>query len=319
MPGRVEGKVALIVGGGQAPGATIGNGRATAELLAREGAKVAVADVRLQAAQDTVDQIKKDGGDAIALQVDVTSEESCKKLVDDTLAHYGRLDILHNNVGGGLSLATRPWTTSPRRRGTASSTSTCAAWCYTAKFALPALRESGHGSIVNISSMAAMHEYPRIGYKATKTAILALTENLAASNAKYNVRANAILPGKINTPMAIEPRVATGRSREEVVAPRECHGAARRQDGLGLGHRQGSALPALGRRVVHHRRLPAGRWGRERHGRRRVACASIAEPGGARGAPPFVVPEAGPSVTHSRIQQARRAPFSKMRREVFVT
>ena len=92
---------------------------------------------------------------------------------------------------------------------------------YTAKYALPALRASGHGSIVNISSMAALHEYPRIGYKATKSAVIALTENLAAANAKYNLRANAILPGKINTPMAIEPRVATGRSREEVVATRD--------------------------------------------------------------------------------------------------
>jgi NAD(P)-dependent dehydrogenase (short-subunit alcohol dehydrogenase family) len=81
MPGRVEGRIALVVGGGQTPGATIGNGRATAELLAREGAKVAVADLHLERAQETVDQIKKDGGDAIALQVDVTSEESCKKLI----------------------------------------------------------------------------------------------------------------------------------------------------------------------------------------------------------------------------------------------
>ncbi len=221
MPERVEGKVALIVGGGQAPGATIGNGRATAVLLAREGAKLAVADLRLEPAQETVDQIKQEGGDAIALEVDVTSEESCKKLIEDTLAHFGRLDVLHNNVGAGLSLGdatvdeitTEAWDriVNVNLRG----------MIYTAKYALPALRASGHGSIVNISSMAALHEYPRIGYKATKSAVIALTENLAAANAKYNLRANAILPGKINTPMAIEPRVATGRSREEVVATRD--------------------------------------------------------------------------------------------------
>ena len=221
MPERVEGKVALIVGGGQAPGATIGNGRATAVLLAREGAKLAVADLRLEPAQETVDQIKQEGGDAIALEVDVTSEESCKKLIEDTLAHFGRLDVLHNNVGAGLSLGdatvdeitTEAWDriVNVNLRG----------MIYTAKYALPALRASGHGSIVNISSMAALHKYPRIGYKATKSAVIALTENLAAANAKYNLRANAILPGKINTPMAIEPRVATGRSREEVGATRD--------------------------------------------------------------------------------------------------
>ena len=198
MPERVEGKVALIVGGGQA-----------------------VADLRLEPAQETVDQIKQEGGDAIALEVDVTSEESCKKLIEDTLAHFGRLDVLHNNVGAGLSLGdatvdeitTEAWDriVNVNLRG----------MIYTAKYALPALRASGHGSIVNISSMAALHEYPRIGYKATKSAVIALTENLAAANAKYNLRANAILPGKINTPMAIEPRVATGRSREEVVATRD--------------------------------------------------------------------------------------------------
>ena len=198
MPERVEGKVALIVGGGQA-----------------------VADLRLEPAQETVDQIKQEGGDAIALEVDVTSEESCKKLIEDTLAHFGRLDVLNNNVGAGLSLGdatvdeitTEAWDriVNVNLRG----------MIYTAKYALPALRASGHGSIVNISSMAALHEYPRIGYKATKSAVIALTENLAAANAKYNLRANAILPGKINTPMAIEPRVATGRSREEVVATRD--------------------------------------------------------------------------------------------------
>jgi NAD(P)-dependent dehydrogenase (short-subunit alcohol dehydrogenase family) len=88
------------------------------------------------------------------------------------------------------------------------------------KHALPELRKT-QGSIVNISSMAAKHEHPMVGYKTTKTAVLALTENVAAAEAKYGVRCNAIMPGKINTPMAIEPRVATGRNREEVVATRD--------------------------------------------------------------------------------------------------
>jgi NAD(P)-dependent dehydrogenase (short-subunit alcohol dehydrogenase family) len=92
------------------------------------------------------------------------------------------------------------------------------AWL-TAKHALPALRERG-GSIVNISSLAAWEAYPLVGYKTMKAAVIALTQNLAAANARYGVRVNAILPGLMNTPMAIEARVGQGVSREEVIASR---------------------------------------------------------------------------------------------------
>ncbi len=221
MPGRVEGKVAIVVGGGQTPGETIGNGRATALLLAREGARVVVADRNLESAQETADLIKGEGGEAIALPVDVTDEASCRQLIADTVQQYGRLDILHNNVGAGLSLGDAPVDEITQEAWDSIVAVNLRGMVFTCKHALPHLRASGAGSIVNISSMAALHEYPRIGYKATKTAIIALTENLAAGNAHHNVRANAILPGKMNTPMAIEPRVAQGRSREEVIASRD--------------------------------------------------------------------------------------------------
>ena len=100
------------------------------------------------------------------------------------------------------------------------------------KHALPALRESG-GSIVNIASMAARNAYPLVGYKTTKAAVVALTENLAAANASYGVRANAILPGLMNTPMAIEARVARGTPREEVIASRDRRVPLRRRMGTG--------------------------------------------------------------------------------------
>ncbi len=220
MPGRVEGKVAIVVGGGQTPGETIGNGRATALLLASEGAKVVVADMNLASAQETADLIKAEGGDAIALSVDVTDEASCKKLIEDTVAQYGALHILHNNVGASLSLGDAPVDEITAEAFDKIIAVNLRGMVFTAKYALAELRKNG-GSIVNISSMAALHEYPRIGYKTTKTAIIALTENLAAANAVYSVRANAVLPGKMNTPMAIEPRVAGGRTREEVVAARD--------------------------------------------------------------------------------------------------
>jgi NAD(P)-dependent dehydrogenase (short-subunit alcohol dehydrogenase family) len=220
MAGRVEGKVAIVVGGGQTPGETIGNGRATALTLAREGAKVVVADRKLESAQDTVKLIQDAGGEAIALYVDVTIESTVEKLMADTVARYGRIDILHNNVGASITLGDAPATEISEEAYDRSLSVNLKGMLFTCKHAMPFLRES-HGSIVNISSMAAKHEYPRVGYKTTKAAILALTEHVAAANAQYRVRANAIMPGKINTPMAVEARVGTGRARDEVIASRD--------------------------------------------------------------------------------------------------
>ncbi len=221
MPGRVEGKVAIVVGAGQTPGESVGNGRATAIILAREGAKVVVGDRNLASAQDTVDLIKAEGGQATAVEVDITDEEQVEKMVAAAVAAYGQIDILHNNVGGSLAFGDKP-----------AIDMTIEAWdrifainlrgmWLACKHALPYLRQSGRASIVNISSMAAKHEYPRVGYKTTKAAVIALTEHLASTNAAYNVRCNSIMPGKINTPMAIEPRVAQGVPREQVVAARD--------------------------------------------------------------------------------------------------
>jgi NAD(P)-dependent dehydrogenase (short-subunit alcohol dehydrogenase family) len=189
--------------------------------LAREGAKVAVADRNLASAKDTVAMIKEEGGDAYAVEMDVLDEASVKAAIDEVVAHYGRLDILHNNVGASGSLGDGPVIDIDIEIYDRVVGLNLRGMLLACKHALPHLRASGHGSIVNISSMAARHEHPMVGYKTTKTAVIALTENVAAANAAYNVRANAILPGKINTPMAIEPRVATGRDRAEVVATRD--------------------------------------------------------------------------------------------------
>src|SRR5512145_172385 len=96
---RVDGKAAIVVGGGQTPGETIGNGRATAVVLAREGARVLVVDRRLDAAQDTVKMIEGEGGQAFACEADVTNEDAVRRMVAAALERFGHLDILHNNVG----------------------------------------------------------------------------------------------------------------------------------------------------------------------------------------------------------------------------
>jgi NAD(P)-dependent dehydrogenase (short-subunit alcohol dehydrogenase family) len=220
MAGRVAGKVAIVVGGGQTPGESIGNGRATAILLAREGAKVVVADRNRAAAEATVRAIQQEGGDATALQADATKDAEVRGLVEATVARYGRLDILHTNVGASITLGDAPpdeITEEVLDRSFAVNFKSAWLAC---KHALPSLRKN-RGSIVIISSLATRTAYPWIGYKASKTALLALTENLATLEAKYGVRVNAILPGAMNTPMAIEPRVAKGVSRAAVIDSRD--------------------------------------------------------------------------------------------------
>jgi NAD(P)-dependent dehydrogenase (short-subunit alcohol dehydrogenase family) len=220
MAKRVEGKAAIVVGGGQTKGETIGNGRATAVVLAREGARVLVADRYLDSAEETAEIVRREGGEAWAAEADITDEEANRRLVAQALERFGRIDILHNNVGASLALGDATATELTVGAFQRSFDVNLKGMWLTCKHALPALRESA-GSIVNISSMAARNAYPLVGYKTTKAAVVALTENLAAHNAQYGVRANAILPGLMNTPMAIEARVAKGAPRAEVVASRD--------------------------------------------------------------------------------------------------
>jgi NAD(P)-dependent dehydrogenase (short-subunit alcohol dehydrogenase family) len=231
MPGRVADKVAILVGGGQTPGETIGNGRATALLLAREGARVVVADRWLESAQETVTMIHAEGGEAVACQVDATEEGTVKRLIAQTVDRFGAIDILHNNVGASIALGdARADEITVEAFDRSFAVNFKSAWL-SAKHALPVMRQRG-GSIVNISSLAAWEAYPLVGYKTMKAALLALTQNLAAANARYGVRVNAILPGLMNTPMAIEARVAQGTmTREEVMAMRNKRVPLRHQMG----------------------------------------------------------------------------------------
>ena len=231
MAGRVEGKIAVVVGGGQTPGETIGNGRATAVLLAREGATVAVVDRDLARAEDTATFIKGEGGGASAYQCDITDEASVQSMIAAVMSAYGRIDILHNNVGASLALGDAPATELQVEAFQRSFDVNLKGMWLTCKHALPELRKS-EGSIVNISSMAALGAYPLVGYKTMKAAVVALTQNLAASNAQYGLRVNAILPGLMETPMAIEARVAAGTPREEIIA--------RRNSMVPLKHKMGS-------------------------------------------------------------------------------
>jgi NAD(P)-dependent dehydrogenase (short-subunit alcohol dehydrogenase family) len=221
MVDRVRGKVAVVLGGGQTPGETIGNGRATALLLAHEGARVLVADRDLDSAEETVSLIRAEGGDASAARADVVDEDAIRTLIETCATRYGRLDVLHNNVGASLALGDATATDLTVEAFDRIVAVNLRGMWLACKHALPIMRAQGSGSIVNISSMAARSNYPYVGYKTTKAAVISLTENLAAANARYGIRANAILPGLMNTPMAIEPRVAAGVPREQVIAERD--------------------------------------------------------------------------------------------------
>ena len=219
---RLTDKTAIIFGGGQAPGETVGNGRATAMLFAREGARVLVVDRDGASAEETVRLIKNEGGEAAAFAADVVEEAQVKAAIDDCMARWGRIDILHNNVGisvSGGDASVEEITTEAFDRIVAVN---LRGMVYSCKHAVPIMRKQESGVIINISSMAAWSAYPWVGYKTTKAAIIAMTEQLAIQNARYGVRANVILPGLMDTPMAVDTRARTfNRPRAEVAAERD--------------------------------------------------------------------------------------------------
>ena len=221
-PQHLAGQVGLVVGAGQTPGATIGNGRATALLMAREGASVVAIDRDLASAQETADLIIAEGGTAIALRADITVEADIEAMIAATMERFGRIDILHNNVGLSVAGGDAPITEITSDAFDRIVAINLRGMVLTCKHVVPIMRAQGFGAICSISSAAVHHAYPNIGYKTTKAAVVALTESLAIDNAKFGIRANCILPGLMNTPMAIEARVAKGgATREEIIASRD--------------------------------------------------------------------------------------------------
>ena len=229
---RLKDRIAIVVGAGQSPGEGMGNGRATALTFAREGARVLCVDRNLASVQETVDMIAERGGTAIAFEADVTKEDEIKAMVSEAHRRWGRLDILHNNVG--VSLAGGD---AQLLEITEAAIDNCVAInlksCILAsKYAIPIMRAQQSGVIINISSMAAITTYPYVAYKATKAAMIAFTEQLAYQNAEYGIRANVILPGLMNTPMAVDTRArAFNKTRAQMEAERDAKVPLRRKMG----------------------------------------------------------------------------------------
>lgn len=216
---RLAEKVAVVVGAGQTPGSTIGNGRATSLLFARQGARVLLVDRDQASAEDTRVMIEAEGCTAVVYAADITDESQAAGIPAACLGAFGRLDVLVNNVGigagdsGVVSMDRGVWD----RIFEVNLTGLM----LTCKHVIPVMREQGGGSIVNISSIAAVTSTRMAAYTSSKAAVNALTMHLAGANARHGVRVNAIMPGLLDTPMAIESiSAATGVDVEQVRAGR---------------------------------------------------------------------------------------------------
>lgn len=190
---RLKDRVAVVTG------AAMGIGKGIAMVLAREGARVVVADIEEAEGRKTADAIRDAGGQALFVACDVSQEEQVRRLVETTVRHFGGIDILVNNAGIGVY--------TPVHETTLEAWNRCLAVNLTgvflcSKYALPYLRRSGHGAIINIASV---HAYQNVGgtapYAASKGGVVALTRVMAIDYAPDNVRVNAVCPGWIDTPL----------------------------------------------------------------------------------------------------------------------
>ena len=219
MPGRMENKVVLVTGAGSI-GPGWGNGKASAVLYAREGAKVVAVDINLEAAQETQQIIASEAGEAIALQTDVTNSDQIQETVKACLEKYGRLDVLHNNVG--IPEVGGPEETSEERWDQLFEANVKSMYL-TSRGCLPTMVQQAGGAIVNISSIASIRTigYACTAYAACKGAVNQLTQSIAVDYAERGIRCNSILPGLMHTPL-IEHYVTSGygNDREAMIRKR---------------------------------------------------------------------------------------------------
>jgi NAD(P)-dependent dehydrogenase (short-subunit alcohol dehydrogenase family) len=199
MGERLKDKVAIVTGAGSVlPG--MGNGKATAIVFAREGAKVMAVDYNLEAAEETKKMIDEEGGECITFQADVSKASDCQKMVETCIQKFGRIDILHNNVGigqwgGVIETAEETWDK--------VMAVNVKSMFLTGKYAIPQMLKQGGGSITNIASVGAIRfTLPNCAYASSKSAIIALTRDIALEYADKGIRCNVILPGLMKTPQA---------------------------------------------------------------------------------------------------------------------
>ena len=199
MAGRLEGKVAHITGGGS------GLGDAMAHTFAREGARVAVSDLKLETAQRVADSVVADGGDAVALAGDVSDRAQCEALITDTVSKLGRIDVLVNSAGVTPRYAPKEWdfeqtwdfVVGVNLKGTMMMS----------RFAVDEMRKQGSGSIVNLASIIGLVGYAQgisdgfNPYPHAKGGVVQMTRDMSIALAKEGIRVNSLCPGFTYTPL----------------------------------------------------------------------------------------------------------------------
>jgi NAD(P)-dependent dehydrogenase (short-subunit alcohol dehydrogenase family) len=212
---RLKGKAALVLGAGSV-GEGVGNGRAVAALFAREGARVAGADLRLAAAEETARLIAGEGGKMLALEADVTKEADLQRAVDATLKALGRIDILVNNVGGSIPGGVEEITPAAWREQFEFNLH----YVYqSTRLVAPLMAKQGGGAIVNISSIAGLRHLGNelAAYAASKAGLQHFSRVTAVRYAPQGVRVNTVIPGLMNTPLVAE-RLAKSQSAGDAAA-----------------------------------------------------------------------------------------------------
>jgi NAD(P)-dependent dehydrogenase (short-subunit alcohol dehydrogenase family) len=196
---RLQDKIALVTGAGSA-GPGWGNGKATAVLFAREGARVFAVDINFDAARETQALIQAEGGHCVAYAADVSRADQVEVLVRACILEYGRIDVLHNNVGivlsgGPVELSEQDWD-----RTAAVNVKSLFLMC---KHVLPHMDAAGRGAIVNVSSVGGTRwtGMPYVAYASSKAAVLQFTQSVALQYARRGIRSNAVIPGLIDTPL----------------------------------------------------------------------------------------------------------------------
>ena len=229
MPRRLENKITLITGAG------MGMGREAALLFAREGARVVVADLNGQAAAETVDQVKRAGGEALATVGDVAVEAEVKRMVEEGVRRFGALHVLYNNAGVLWKDRDRSVLETDGEQWDRVMGINLKSVFWVTKYGIPHLRAAGGGSIILVGSVSALAGFTRAqdAYTAAKGALISLNKSLAIQFAKDNIRSNVIHPGIVDTPLqapyltdAIRKEFETGIPLGRIARPREMAFAA---------------------------------------------------------------------------------------------
>lgn len=215
MGERLQGRIAIVTGAG-CIGPGWGNGRATAARFAEEGARIFAVDRDLDSVTETVERVKAAGGEIVTHQCDVTSSASIEVMVKTCLEHFGRIDVLVNNVGGSaaggpVEMAEAVWN--------AQVDSNLKSVFLTLKHVLPVMEKQKSGAVVNIASTSGLRwtGAAQVGYAATKAGVIQLSRVVAVQYADKGIRVNTVVPGQLHTPM-VEARLAKQRASGDVEA-----------------------------------------------------------------------------------------------------